>query len=160
MPRRSPRSAGGGNAAAPSGASRTITTHASEPASVIAPTVQKAPRQPATAISAASGAEATRAPRTPTVAVTADSKPKRSAGNHAAAILRVPMNVTVAPRPTAAPIASVPSPITAPPAAGHAERLHEIARHDARRVAVEERDEEQRGRDRPHEPGRRRAHGS
>src|SRR2546422_9588908 len=40
-------------------------------------------------------------PISPTVAVTADSKPKRSAGNHAAAILRVPMKVTVAPRPTA-----------------------------------------------------------
>ena len=129
MPCRSPRSAGGGDAAAPAGASRTTATHTSEHASVTAPTVQKAPRQPATAISAASGAEAMRAPRTPTVAVTADSKPKRSAGNHAAAILRVPMKVTVAPRPTAkrpakssagppaAPIASVPSPITAPPAA-------------------------------------------
>jgi hypothetical protein len=63
------------------------------------------------------------------VAVVADSVPKRSAGNHAAAIFRAPTNVTLAPRPirsrppnstavvSAAAITRVPSPIRAPPAA-------------------------------------------
>jgi hypothetical protein len=96
---------------------------------VTAPTVQNAPRQPSRATSAASGAVATRAPTMPTVAVTAEMTPKRSGGNHAAAIFSAPMKVTVAPSPTAnrpaksigvleaTPIATVPQPMIAPPAA-------------------------------------------
>ena len=64
----------------------------------------------------------------PTVAVSADSVPNRDAGNQTLAIFRTPTKVTVAPMPTrkrptnsiheavAAAMASVPSPITAPPA--------------------------------------------
>src|SRR5438874_2461826 len=40
-------------------------------------------------------------PRIPTVAVIAESVPKCDGGNHVAAVLSVPMKVTVAPSPTA-----------------------------------------------------------
>ncbi len=90
--------------------------------------IMKAPRQPASATSAASGAVPPSAPRMPTVAVTADIVPKCEGGNQSAAILRQPMNVTVAPTPTrkrpvmsppreaASPMRSEPRPITTLPA--------------------------------------------
>ena len=91
--------------------------------------IQKAPRQPTHTTSAARGALAMREPSTPTVAVSAEMVPKRSGGNQAAPSFIAPMKVTVAPAPmtkrpvkstaevSATAIASVPSPITALPAA-------------------------------------------
>jgi len=93
------------------------------------PTIANAPRHPTASTSHASGAADVREPRTPTVALSAESVPNRAAENHTLALLRTPTNVTVAPAPTrkrpadsihepvAADIASVPSPITTPPAA-------------------------------------------
>src|SRR5690242_18895541 len=101
MPDSSAPTVGAGAVAAGPGASRRATAQTSEHTRVTPPTTTNAPRHPASAISAASGADAARAPTTPTVADTADRNPKRSGGNHAAAILSAPMNVTVAPSPTA-----------------------------------------------------------
>jgi len=98
-------------------------------ASVTAPMMTRAPRQETLAASAARGALPTSAPSTPTVAVSADIIPNCERGNQFAAILSAPVKVTAAPRPTsrrpakrtaglgASPMASEPSPMTAPPPA-------------------------------------------
>jgi len=106
-----------------------MTAQARDSTIVTRPMSQNAVRQPVSATRAASGNVPTIDPRTPTVAEIAASVPKCDGGNHVAAILSVPMKVTVAPSPTAkrpaksgpvfsaTAIASVPSPMMAPPIA-------------------------------------------
>ena len=119
----------------------------------------RAPRQDTLAASAARGALPTSAPSTPTVAVSADIIPNCERGNQFAAIFRAPVKVTVAPRPTsrrpakrtaglaASPMASEPTPMTAPPPAitqrGPTLSISTPARDHEARVGVEVRRGEQ-----------------
>ncbi len=114
---------------APAGWSRTAAAQRIAAATVAAPMMTRAPRQDTLAASAARGALPTSAPSTPTVAVSADIIPNCERGNQFAAIFSAPVKVTVAPRPTsrrpakrtaglaASPMASEPTPMTAPPPA-------------------------------------------